>query len=853
MGPFKNTPGEKDGGVYDYYKWAETPSSVYWMTFAADADNEEIGGSYLKDINANLIKDETGQVKVTINPKKSGDYKVQIFNGENLLSPNWDWANTKSQVVSVEANTDYTFSFNVIPDTEVEEFAFWIYKESWIPGIFFIKEKVVESLYAEEKVVSDSSPETPFPINPDLNETLINLTPEFIWSSFNSPIGANQSGYQIRVRCDDEGDRIIYETGFISSTNSTHLFTPGGYAGIESVTGLERVSNELKPGMKYHWHVRVRDEAGNWSNWSADEPGNYQFFYTPVPENTAPVITNQSFSIDENSGFGDLIGKVLASDEDQNSLVYSLIGGDFESIELDAETGDFFVSVSDYFNYEEKAFFNFNISVEDDGVPSKSNEALITVIINDVNDKPHLSNLEITPSNAYVNDALEINYTYSDEDGNTESGTTIWWYLNGSRINELDDQRKVSASYLNGGDNWDAIVHPSDGIIQGDKYKSNTIVVGSVNHPPIEISISNSTIDENKNIGSTIGQFSTVDQDVGDTHVYSLTNSRLDNTLFTIDENGTLRTSSVFDFESKENYEIEVQSTDNNDASVLAIFYIIVSDVNEAPVVSQVTINPDNPFESVDLELSYLYSDIENDLDQSKIYWFRNGILIDQYNNQKVIPNSELNAGEKWLAKVEPYDGISAGQIAQSIEVTINEDLECLTVNDNIPTKIPASGGNYSINVNSTENYTYQFIWNNEQLAIGLGVAGESQINIQIPENSGTQSRTGQIIIQACNKEIVLPNFQEGIESSIRLLITNPDTNIEFGGLALNTTKDKIIELHNTGSSVVNISNLSIDGNDESMYAIISPTADSFDIPSGSSQKVVVRFTPNSEGEKQHH
>ena len=128
-------------------------------------------------------------------------------------------------------------------------------------------------------------PLTPNPVSPADGATVTTLTPTLTWSSFqNGGDGQTQSGFQIRVRCDTDGDAIVYETGFISSsTSNQHTYSPGSYSGIDPVTGDTRVSNALEWNKHYHWHIRYRDSGGDWSLWSSDLPDFHQDFYTIPP------------------------------------------------------------------------------------------------------------------------------------------------------------------------------------------------------------------------------------------------------------------------------------------------------------------------------------------------------------------------------------------------------------------------------------------------------------------------------------------------------------------------------------------------------------------------------------------
>src|SRR5262249_50336584 len=104
------------------------------------------------------------------------------------------------------------------------------------------------------------------------------------------------------------------------------------------------------------------------------------------------------------------------------------------------------------------------------------------------------------------------------------------------------------------------------------------------NHAPTDIALSNSSVPENQPSGTTVGTFSTIDPDTGDTFSYSFAGGA-DDTNFTISGN-TLKTAASCDFEAKPSYSIKVRSTDAGGLSVVKDFTISVTNVNEAPTVS---------------------------------------------------------------------------------------------------------------------------------------------------------------------------------------------------------------------------------------------------------------------------
>jgi VCBS repeat-containing protein len=105
-----------------------------------------------------------------------------------------------------------------------------------------------------------------------------------------------------------------------------------------------------------------------------------------------------------------------------------------------------------------------------------------------------------------------------------------------------------------------------------------------VNHAPAAISLDNNSVDENQPSGTAVGNFSTTDPDTGNTFTYTLVSGAGDtnNGFFSI--NGSdLRSSAIFDYETKNSYAIRVRSTDQDGLWFEKQFTISVTDVNEPP------------------------------------------------------------------------------------------------------------------------------------------------------------------------------------------------------------------------------------------------------------------------------
>jgi hypothetical protein len=90
-----------------------------------------------------------------------------------------------------------------------------------------------------------------------------------------------------------------------------------------------------------------------------------------------------------------------------------------------------------------------------------------------------------------------------------------------------------------------------------------TTVVAPPNQTPTDLTLSNSSINENFPANSTIGAFNTIDPDAGNTFTYSLVSGTgsIDNIFFTV-TGGLLRLIPSPDFETKSFYSIRIRTTD---------------------------------------------------------------------------------------------------------------------------------------------------------------------------------------------------------------------------------------------------------------------------------------------------
>lgn len=116
-----------------------------------------------------------------------------------------------------------------------------------------------------------------------------------------------------------------------------------------------------------------------------------------------------------------------------------------------------------------------------------------------------------------------------------------------------------------------------------EKQFTLSIFEASDNNPPSSINLSNNTITENNSVGTLVGMLSATDPDDNETFIYSMgAASNSDNNAFYI-ENDQLLAAETFDFEVKNNYQIDVIVQDQAGATLESIFSVSITDSSDSP------------------------------------------------------------------------------------------------------------------------------------------------------------------------------------------------------------------------------------------------------------------------------
>ncbi len=273
-----------------------------------------------------------------------------------------------------------------------------------------------------------------------------------------------------------------------------------------------------------------------------------------------------------------------ATDPDlDDTLAFSLEDGPAGS-SIDAVTGQFRWTP----NIIAAGVYDVTVVVTDSGTPPQRDSETISITVVDDNQNP--TNISLTPSSVAENlptgtavgllsttdlDVGDVHtYAFATGQGDGDNGL---FTIAGNEVRTgtpLNYEARSSYSIR---------VQTEDGK-DGVFGKSLTVTVVNANDLPQSITLSNNVVVENAALRSTIGAFSTADEDRTGVHTYALVEGEgaTGNELFAINGNA-LVTNGTIDYEAQTGHSVRVRSTDPAGAFVEAIFGIVVENTNDSP------------------------------------------------------------------------------------------------------------------------------------------------------------------------------------------------------------------------------------------------------------------------------
>lgn len=312
----------------------------------------------------------------------------------------------------------------------------------------------------------------------------------------------------------------------------TIIFNPTDTSDISGQRFIERYDTLMigynHPDTTFLIDGTIRTQGRLKDNCIIEQRFTYDF------KNVAPNIEDQSFAVDENISEGSLLGQIVATDADENNLIYRLLNtSQRDLIKLDSLKGEVSLTEGNSLDYEAFPAINLQVEVDDGWI---RDTAFVRININDLNEAPFgteafSKNLNENPSEGAVVATLDP----TDPDGDELSFEIVSSEPeNAFEVNSQALQVVVADPDLFNFEERSeltATIEASDGEFS---YSINiSVSLNNINEAPLTSNYAFS-IDDTVAIGKLIGVVEATDPE-GNEVSYSIASGNTDN-LFEIDE-----------------------------------------------------------------------------------------------------------------------------------------------------------------------------------------------------------------------------------------------------------------------------------------------------------------------------
>ena len=356
-------------------------------------------------------------------------------------------------------------------------------------------------------------------------------------------------------------------------------------------------------------------------------------------QNEAPSDLNVTAPLQvlENQPVGSIVGQLTAQDPDAITVfTYTLVGGANDNHLFSIDSNGTLRTAS-VFDYESNSSFQIRAKVRDQYNLFVKENFVVEVLnqIEDLDGDGIEDYLDPDDDGDGYSDAEEIAYGSNPRDANSTANAAPQITLGNAFPNQLDSNGvfhishtenkthiiQVTATDVDGDDlnysiyGWQDLHHfeinatngklsfknspdyesPNDhdkdgvyGIVlrvsDNKVHYDQPVYIWLVNENEAPSDLNSTApllVSENQPVGTVVGQLTAHDPDVNNTLTYSFVGGDNDNDLFSIENNGTLKSALQFDYESNSSYTIRVKVRDQNNTSIKRNFIVYVLNVVE--------------------------------------------------------------------------------------------------------------------------------------------------------------------------------------------------------------------------------------------------------------------------------
>lgn len=388
-------------------------------------------------------------------------------------------------------------------------------------------------------------------------------------------------------------DADLNENGTVTYT----LEDTSGMFSINSVSG--RLTNTQPVDYESSQNFTLSVTASDGGTPAQTSSVEVIIFIIDINDNAPSIILPETIFVFENISIGSVVVQARANDDDSlptnGAITFglsSMDGMDSSPFTIDIFTGE--IRMATTLDFETTQHYEFIITARDDGTPRLSSMRNLTVLVVDVNDNPPVFArenyvLELSEATDVGNTVLQLEASDNDTGVNAELQFSIESEIpETNHFNITNDGAILLVSPLDFETEtmYTLVVNVANlepGTV-ADSANVEILITDFNEFPPVfsEDRYEAMVIEEFQ--GAFVTQVMAADLDATSNITYLL-----DNSLFTIDADGSIYTSERLDREEVSEYNLTVIASDGGkpERSSSAVIVVLISDINDnAPIIS---------------------------------------------------------------------------------------------------------------------------------------------------------------------------------------------------------------------------------------------------------------------------
>ncbi len=358
-------------------------------------------------------------------------------------------------------------------------------------------------------------------------------------------------------------------------------------SGVITVSDPNDIDFEL--GASLTITLTVSDDNG------PSSPETFTVNLNDLNDETPEVTASQAFNLDEDAGDDEVVGTVVATDDDAGTVfsAWTITAGNTNGVfAIDATSGEITVADSTSLDFETTTSYALSITVSDG--PNTSAAETVTININDINDKPQLTTTTATVAENSADNTAIATLTYSDEEGSAAEFT-----INSGNENGAFALTTAGALTIADSADFDHEINPTFKLaIKVTETAATTVfsidtltvTVTDVNEAPV-MSKATFSFNENPAAQGKIGAIPATDPDDDDL-TYTITSGNGGGNYVIVDDTLRANTPAYFDFETFTTDTLIVSAADAEFSDSDTIFVKLLN-VNEPLVFADTILSID--------------------------------------------------------------------------------------------------------------------------------------------------------------------------------------------------------------------------------------------------------------------